>query len=143
MSQPNYCPFCDTEQTYRHVIETERMRVIYPKAPGCKFHVLITPKRHVETFDQLNVDEVKEAHELVQKLVGIVRSNYADFVGYNLLSNNGGPAVRQHIMHSHLHVFLRLKSDTGDPLVPPDSATPPEFSDVDKQNLKELKQLFD
>lgn len=135
------CPFCDTSQSYRFIVETETMRALYPKAPAGKYHVLLTPKRHVEHFDLLNPKEMADMLLLVQKLVAAVKSNAPDFIGYNVLSNNGGPAVRQHVMHSHTHLFLRLDGEPN-PLIGTDSDTPPDLSSQELESLKELKSWF-
>jgi len=38
-----------------------------------------------------------------------------DYLGYNMFSNNGGPAVSQHIPHFHQHIFFRFKSESAAP----------------------------
>ncbi len=134
------CPFCDETQRYRTIVESAHMRAIYPKAPACQYHVLLMPKRHCAHFDELKNEEVAELHDLLQKLVAVAKENIPDFIGYNLLSNNGGPAVRQRVMHCHMHVFLRSKSDIDDPVMGKHSGTPPELSESDMKNLADLRK---
>lgn len=138
----NTCPFCDSNQQYRYVTEGKLVRVIYPLAPGCSFHVLVTPKRHVATFDLLTNEEVSEAKSLIGQLANKVALAVPDFMGYNLLSNNGGAEVRQFVAHCHIHVFLRTAGEPGDPLTKPHSATPSGLSEAEMQDLKFLQRLF-
>lgn len=113
----NDCPFCSSEQRYRDIAVGNHVRVMYPKNPSCAYHALIIPLRHVETFDQLTTDEVVELHYFVKLLHSVVSTNVGnDYIGYNLLANNGGAAVNQHVMHSHMHVYNRTAQDPNDPV---------------------------
>lgn len=134
------CPFCDKTQSYRYIAETESMLAIYPKAPACSYHVLITPKRHIAYLDSLSNDEVIEMYGLMRHLVDVTKQNVPDFIGYNVLSNNGGSKVRQQVMHCHVHLFLRTASDTRDPLAPRHNASPPDLTEEDLGNLTKLRQ---
>ncbi len=136
------CPFCDEKQSYRYILGLEKVRAIYPKSAACKYHVLIIPKRHVASLDLLSKQEILESHDLLQGLVAGAKKNIPDFIGYNLLSNNGGPAVSQQVMHCHMHLFLRTKSDLGNPLQSRHSTVVPELSTTDKNYLNELKNWF-
>lgn len=136
------CPFCDTTQNYRYVYEGNLLRAIYPKAPACRHHVLLVPKRHVQQLDQLTVAESAELFSMLRYVVGKATAGLPGFIGFNILSNNGGPAVRQHVPHCHMHVFLRTAQDHSDPLRPGDSNTPPPLSDEQLTNMHELRQLF-
>lgn len=93
------------------------MRVFYPKNPSCNYHTLIIPKRHVERFDELSVNEVDELHYLVKAMHTLITKKLGDeYIGYNLLANNGGGAVNQHVMHSHMHMYNRTVHDVNDPV---------------------------
>ncbi len=76
-------------------------RDIQPKAP---VHVLLVPKKHVVTFDQLDgqwadtmVSMATAARE-VSKIEGVLET------GYRLLINNGADA-HQEVAHLHMHLF--------------------------------------
>lgn len=138
----NTCPFCDSEQKYRYITEGSLVKLIYPLAPACKYHVLIVPKRHAERLDQLNADEIAETHALLQRLVSLAQQNFADFEGYNILSNNGGVAVRQVVGHCHVHVFLRMASEKLDPFKAAHSVMPDNLTAAQLQNLKVLQVMF-
>ncbi len=118
------------------------MRLLYPKSPACRFHVLLVPKRHIMLFDGLTDEEILQGHRLIRQLVAKAKAELPGFAGYNLVSNNGGPAVRQHVPHCHMHVFLRLAGETADPFAPRDSAVPPELTDEQRTDMQVLQALF-
>ncbi len=74
---------------------------IHPKA---KTHILIVPKKHIETIKDLKEDEADEV--LVGKMV-LVAQDIAKGLkldGYQLLFNVGRSAG-QEVMHIHLHLM--------------------------------------
>lgn len=138
----NNCPFCDDAQRYRYIVEGKTVRMIYPKSPTCTYHLLIVPHRHVAQFDELSSEELLEAHTLIKGLVKRAKATISDFTGYNLMSNNGGPAVRQHVMHCHVHIFLRAESEKVDPFQPVHSRTVPEFTERQRADLQRIQTMF-
>lgn len=132
------CPFCDDTQAYRYLADAPLARAVYPKSPTCAYHVLIMPKRHVQCFDELSAAEVGQMFAILQRVVAAGRANIKDFVGYNLLSNNGSEAVNQRVKHCHMHVFLRGGQDTDDPLASR-SHTPQPFTEAELQNMRKLQ----
>lgn len=142
-SQDKTCPFCDPSQSYRSIIDGDGMRVIYPKNPACAYHVLIVPKQHISSIDGLDSNQFIEIQKLLKKLVTIAKRQLGqDFVGFQLLSNNGGPQVNQHVMHAHIHVFLRTKKDEGDPLLSKGGSSKLELTAEDWKNMRILQAWF-
>lgn len=84
--------------------------VIYPLEPAVYGHIMIVPKRHVPFFAEMNEEEMLEVKSLMQQ-IHIKFKEEKHSVGYNLLSNNGGEGVGQHVLHTHLHMFVRFKND--------------------------------
>lgn len=74
---------------------------IYPKA---KTHVLIVPKKHIDTIKDLKEDEEDEI--LVGKMVLVAQkiANEKNLEGYNL-QFNVGKSAGQIIFHIHLHLM--------------------------------------
>ena len=72
-------------------------------------HVLIVPRQHVETLDEM--DEEIAAH-LMRLAVRIARASVAAFAppGFNLWQSNG-EAGGQEVPHVHLHVQPRRIGD--------------------------------
>lgn len=138
----NTCPFCDTAQKYRYIMETDSVLAMYAKSPACRYHILLMPKRHAPTLDSLNESEILELHQTLQTLVDRARSKLPGFIGYNVLSNNGGPAVRQRVPHCHVHLFLRVAEENADPFTVQHKATASELTAEQMSNLKELQQIL-
>lgn len=88
-SQPVY--------TSAHVIA---LRDIKPLAP---VHVLVMPKRHIPTLNDLQPTDGPLLLELTQAVQSIVRSEGIAESGYRLITNvnrHGG----QEVFHLHLHI---------------------------------------
>lgn len=143
MSLNNICPFCDSSQTFRHITETSAMRVIYPKNPAIKFHILITPKRHIKHINELSQIEESELFVLLKNLTSFADRHLGDqYLGFNLLSNNGDESINQRVPHAHMHVFLRTIDDKLDPIKSHHGSKPKNLSDKEIKNLLEIKEWF-
>ena len=136
-----HCPFCNPDQDYREIIAGAYMRIIYPKNPSCMYHTLILPRRHIERFDELSSDEVVELHKLVQKLHSVLTKKLGkQYIGYNLLANNGGSQVNQHVMHSHMHMYNRTIHDSVDPVKSHKKDKTYSLTDIEKGYMQQLQQ---
>lgn len=98
------CPFCNIDPTTLAVdspLAYARMDIF----PVSKGHVLILPKRHVESFFDLTADERKAMFQIVE-----VCKSLLDYIyhpdGYNLVVNIG-KAAGQSIPHAQLHLIPR------------------------------------
>jgi ATP adenylyltransferase len=138
MTQADKCPFCDTKQEYRQLVKGEFTYVMYPKSPAIPYHLLIIPIRHVQLFDELSEQEIIEAHKYIKRFVDLGNRNVKDFVGYNILSNNGSTQVSQHVKHCHIHLFLRAKDDI-DPVKSSHTKEPEPLSDEQVEYLNEMR----
>jgi histidine triad (HIT) family protein len=82
-------------------------------------HVLVIPRRHLVTFDELDDDL---AGHLARTVVRVARGVRAAFgaPGYNVFQNNGA-AAGQDVFHLHVHLLPRWENDgvrPGYPIVP-------------------------
>ena len=109
-----------------------------PRSPACKYHLLVMPKRHTLYFDRLKPAEIKELHGVVKKTVAQARKNIRNFIGYNILSNNGDKRVNQRVNHCHMHLFLRI-SEEADPLKKTHKR-PKDFSKEELATLEDIKK---
>jgi len=82
----------------------ERMiafRDINPQAP---MHVLVVPRRHIATLDDLSPDDDQLVGEMMRRAAALARENgYADR-GYRTVFNCNAEAG-QTVFHIHLHVI--------------------------------------
>ena len=79
---------------------------IGPLAEG---HVLLIPKAHAETLDDLSADQAAALGRHLPALVGAVKSA-TGCEGVNVLQNNGRVA-HQVVPHVHFHIIPRNSGD--------------------------------
>lgn len=72
-------------------------------------HVLVVPKRHIETIYDLDDDTSAQLSRAVVKVSRAVRSALSP-PGLNIWQSNGEVAG-QEIFHVHFHIFPRYKDD--------------------------------
>ncbi|MEW6423356.1 MAG: HIT family protein [Bacillota bacterium] len=82
----------------------------YPVNPG---HVLVVPKRHVETYFDATLDEMDAITRLIIKIKQKLDEQFHPH-GYNI-GINVGAAAGQTILHLHVHVIPRYLGDAPDP----------------------------
>ena len=106
------CIFCNV--SLLDVIVGNKLAIaIYDKFPVNEGHVLIVPKRHVETFFDATMEELHAINLLIFEVKEILDVKYNPD-GYNIGVNVGYPAG-QTIFHLHYHVIPRYSGDVSDP----------------------------
>ena len=78
-------------------------------APATKGHVLILPKEHATTLDELSDDKASKILVLAKKIIKAMMKVHG-FTNYNLIQNNGKLAG-QTVGHYHLHLIPRYSID--------------------------------
>jgi len=97
------CPFCDYSGPSKILGETDDAYVIKPIDPVTYGHVLVIPKRHVETATE---DPETTALAFLRAAEWMDGSD-EDF---NLIQSNG-PAATQTVKHLHVHIVPREEGD--------------------------------
>ena len=101
------CLFCkmvkgdiqpDTVYEDEHVLA---FRDINPQAP---VHVLVIPKQHIATLNDLNADDVEVAGKLLLAAKTIAKQMGIDGAGYRCVFNCNAQAG-QTVFHIHLHLL--------------------------------------
>jgi superfamily II DNA or RNA helicase/HKD family nuclease len=82
----------------------------YPVNPG---HLLIVPRRHAPTWDELTDVERHWVWSTVGQAINIIKARYSP-EGFNVGFNFGSTAG-QTVAHFHLHVIPRYAGDVADP----------------------------
>ena len=106
------CLFCQIVRRQSEasiVYENEYTMAFMNTRQGNPGHVLVVPKRHVETLDQLDSDL---AAHLFQAVTHVARGLQAAFKpdGLNIWQSNG-IAAGQEIPHIHVHLLPRRLND--------------------------------
>lgn len=101
------CLFCDIiarERPASIVYEDEQIVAINDIRPQAPMHVLIIPRRHVATLNDLTDGDAALVGTMIQRAAAIARDRgYADR-GYRTLFNCNREAG-QSVFHIHLHLL--------------------------------------
>ena len=82
--------------------------------PVSEFHSLIVPKRHVETYFDLNKEEILACNDLILKTKEKILKQDSSVKGFNI-GTNAGKVAGQSIMHCHIHLIPRREGDVENP----------------------------
>ncbi|MGH0280443.1 DUF3427 domain-containing protein [Sinorhizobium meliloti] len=134
------CPFCAIEVS-RVVFSNEHIVAIWDGFPVSPGHLLIVPRRHTATWEELRDAEKDAIWRSVDHGIAEIKSRHAPD-GFNV-GFNFGEAAGQTVFHFHLHIIPRYSGDVLDPRggvrhVIPGKAnylSPPSPSEVEQQRL--------
>jgi len=82
--------------------------------PVTKHHTLIITNRHVESFFDLNSDELRDLSDILKSQKKTLLNLDNKITGFNVGVNIGKDAG-QSIMHCHVHLIPRRSGDVEDP----------------------------
>ena len=114
MKDPNNpCIFCKIR---KEEIQFENQLAYSSKDsyPVSKFHSLIVPKRHAETYFDLNEEEIQACNDLILKTKEKILKQDSSVKGFNI-GTNAGKFAGQSIMHCHIHLIPRREGDVENP----------------------------
>ena len=106
------CIFCNMSKD-KVIAENDLALAFYDAYPVNEGHVLIIPKRHVETYFDATQDEKNAISLLLAKAKEKLDERFHPD-GYNI-GVNVGAAAGQTIFHLHVHLIPRYAGDVPDP----------------------------
>ena len=135
------CPFCEIvagRAPISLVAENEYAIAFAGYRQTVFGHVLVVPRRHVETVDAMDDDSAAAMMQLAVRVAGAIRTEL-DPPGISLWQSNG-PAAFQEIPHVHLHVQARQHDDGLLRVYPtePDAGTREELDEL----ARRLRRYF-
>jgi histidine triad (HIT) family protein len=109
-----FCKIVDGSIPSKKVFENENILVFHDITPAAPTHVLIIPKKHIASLNEVSPEDlslIAEIHQIAQQVaseLGISES------GYRLI-NNCGPDGEQTVHHLHFHLLggAKLGALTG------------------------------
>ena len=107
------CLFC---QTHNLIIQ-ERNDCFYTirdKYPVTELHTLLIPFRHVESYFDLEKNEIDAFNELLLSHKKSLLGQDSSISGFNV-GFNAGEDSGQTVMHCHIHLIPRRKGDMDNP----------------------------
>lgn len=104
------CVFCRvaSEGGDALVLDEAGVFALLDHRPLFKGHVLVCPRRHAETLDLLDTDEVATTFGAVQRAMRALTGEEIGAQGTFVAANNG---VSQSVAHVHVHVVPRTRGD--------------------------------
>ena len=103
LEKTHHCPFCHEKP--ENMLQIGKYFYVIPaRAAYTKHHLLIVPRRHVNTLITLSHPEIKEMHELVDMRTRKLHKKYKDV---SLLLRDGlvDPIIGKSVNHLHFHLI--------------------------------------
>ena len=104
MSDCIFCKIIQKEIPSEFIYEDNEIIAFNDINPKAKHHILIVPKKHIPTINDLNESEKDDI--LVAKMILVARdiAKEKELSGYNL-QFNVGESAGQIVFHIHLHLL--------------------------------------
>jgi len=106
------CSFCSIPRE-RILRESNTCFSILDKYAVTPLHTLIIPKRHIETYFDLEPDELREVNLHLREERKEIHTQDPSVLGFNI-GMNCGEVAGQTVMHCHIHLIPRRKDDIDD-----------------------------
>ena len=103
-----FCKIINKEIPSSKVYEDKNVLAILDLSQATYGHTLVMPKKHVETFLDLDKETLNNVFSVTQDLA-IKIKNKLGASGVNIL-NNSYPVAGQSVMHMHVHIIPRYSN---------------------------------
>jgi histidine triad (HIT) family protein len=104
-----FCKIVKKEIPSKVVFENEKSLAFLDIFPINDGHTVVIPKNHYKNIEDIPEDELTELFKVI-KNIAILIHKQLKIAGYNILQNNF-EAAGQIIMHFHVHIIPRNKTD--------------------------------
>lgn len=106
------CVFCKLEGSSK--ISNSLAFVLEDKYPVSNDHILVCPRRHVQSFFDFGGAEYNSCIRLLQQMKNEITRKDSSVTGFNVGINDGIDAG-QTVFHTHIHLIPRRHGDVPDP----------------------------
>ena len=98
-----FCKIIDGSIPSKKVYEDDMMLAFYDIEPAAPVHVVMIPKAHIQSADELNEENIAYVSHIFEKAGEIAKSVGLEN-GYRIV-NNCGPDAGQTVFHIHFHLM--------------------------------------
>jgi histidine triad (HIT) family protein len=99
-----FCKIIERKIPASVVYEDERVLAFNDINPQAPTHVLVVPKRHIATLNEVGVEDEQLVGEMVRRAAAIAKDRALSAGGYRTVFNTNGDAG-QTVFHIHLHLL--------------------------------------
>lgn len=132
------CLFCKVQGAMYEkeiVFENDFFYATRDSYPVTKLHTLIIPKRHFQSYFDMNIDEIKSINSILNNQKNEIKKLDPEVTAFNIGINDGKDAG-QSIYHLHVHLIPRRKGDIEDPRGGVRGVIPAKQKYIKKQELE-------
>ena len=104
MAECLFCQIVNREIPASIVYEDDRVLAFNDINPQAPTHVLVVPKRHVASLNELSADDDEMVGELVRRAAAIAKERGISAGGFRTVINTNREAG-QTVFHIHLHLM--------------------------------------
>ena len=111
------CLFCKVQKPGHEreiVYENKFFYATRDSYPVTEFHTLIILKRHIQSYFDMNNDEINSLNKILNVQRKVIMELDSTVTAFNIGINDGKEAG-QSIPHLHIHLIPRRKGDVEDP----------------------------
>jgi diadenosine tetraphosphate (Ap4A) HIT family hydrolase len=102
-----FCKIANHEIESEIAYEDDQIICFHDLSPQAPVHVLVIPKKHIESLDDVTEEDKELLAHILYKIHGIAADLGLD-TGYRVVSNNGEDAF-QTVKHLHFHILGKRK----------------------------------
>ncbi|MDP9360114.1 MAG: histidine triad nucleotide-binding protein [Acidobacteriota bacterium] len=99
-----FCRIASGEITAKKVYEDDQVVAFNDINPQAPTHVLVIPRRHIASLDDLTEDEASIVGMTIVRVSQIARNLRLNSEGYRVVVNHG-EAAGQTVFHVHFHLL--------------------------------------
>ena len=133
-----YCLFCKAQEIeYKKevVYENDFFYATRDSYPVTKLHTLVIPKRHFQSYFDMNNDEIKSINIVLNEQRKEIMKLDSSVTAFNIGINDGKDAG-QSIYHLHVHLIPRRQGDVENPRGGVRGVIPAKQKYVKKESLE-------
>lgn len=123
-----FCKIINKEIPSSTVYEDSDVLAILDLSQATYGHTLVMPKKHVETFLDLDKDTLEHVFSVTQDLAIKIKDKLGAS-GINIV-NNSYPVAGQSVMHMHVHIVPRYSEDDDFKIVNVDHSSTIKLDEV-------------